>query len=167
MADRKRAPRLGRGLSSLMGTAVPVTAPAPGKPEAADGPAAQKRAEASVAAKSTATQTTAKLAPETSSSAVTDDPGGLDSLWYLPVDVIKPNPHQPRRNFAEGGLRRLAESIKSDGLMQPIVVRPSGGGPLPASTDDPTGSGFELVAGERRWRAARLAGLRQVPAILR
>jgi ParB family transcriptional regulator, chromosome partitioning protein len=72
----------------------------------------------------------------------------------IPVDQITPNPHQPRRQFDEAALAELAASVKSNGLIQPIIVRR-------------TVAGFELVAGERRLRAAKLAGLASVPAIVR
>jgi ParB family transcriptional regulator, chromosome partitioning protein len=76
-------------------------------------------------------------------------------LLTLPVEAIEPNPDQPRRRFDEESLAALAESLKERGVLQPILVRPRPAG------------GWELVAGERRWRAARLAGLIEVPAIVR
>jgi ParB family chromosome partitioning protein len=76
-------------------------------------------------------------------------------LRDLPVELVVPNPRQPRREFDEEALLGLAESIRSRGVLQPIVVRP-----LPGGT-------FELVAGERRLRAARLAALERIPAIVR
>jgi ParB family chromosome partitioning protein len=72
----------------------------------------------------------------------------------IPVDQITPNPHQPRRQFNEQALAELAASIKSTGLIQPIVVRAAG-------------TGYEIIAGERRWRAARIAGLTSIPALVR
>ena len=72
---------------------------------------------------------------------------------YIPINDIRPNPQQPRRRFDEGGLRELSESIAAYGILQPLTVRAQNGG-------------YELVAGERRWRAARMAGLRQVPCLL-
>jgi ParB family chromosome partitioning protein len=80
---------------------------------------------------------------------------GDDGLRELPPDLIRPNPRQPRRSFDEAALAELAESIRSRGLLQPIVVAPLPGGH------------YELVAGERRLRAARTAGLETVPAIVR
>ena len=71
------------------------------------------------------------------------------------IDEIRPNPHQPRGDFDDEALSGLAESIRSLGLLQPVVVRP-----------DPEG-GYFLVAGERRWRAARRAGLHRIPAVIR
>lgn len=72
---------------------------------------------------------------------------------YIPVGEIRPNPHQPRRHFAEDGLRELADSIRAYGILQPLTVRKMQ-------------QGYELVAGERRLRAARFAGLREVPCLV-
>ena len=72
------------------------------------------------------------------------------------VDAIRPNPFQPRRHIDEVGLQELAASITSHGLIQPLLVKADG--------DD---AGFTLIAGERRWRAARLAGLEHVPVVVR
>jgi ParB family chromosome partitioning protein len=71
----------------------------------------------------------------------------------LPVDAIQPNPEQPRRVFEPAELERLSESIRRHGVLQPVVVRRAGGG-------------YELVVGERRWRAARAAGLATIPAVV-
>ena len=76
-------------------------------------------------------------------------------LRELPVDMIVANPSQPRRIFDEDSLVALATSLRERGLLQPVLVRP-----LPGGT-------YELIAGERRWRAARLAGLENVPAMVR
>jgi ParB family chromosome partitioning protein len=76
-------------------------------------------------------------------------------LREVPVELIRPNPRQPRRSFDEESLAELAQSIRSRGLLQPVVVRPLAGGH------------YELVAGERRLRAARLAELEAIPALIR
>jgi ParB family transcriptional regulator, chromosome partitioning protein len=76
-------------------------------------------------------------------------------LAQLPVDAIHPNPRQPRRRFDQEATSGLAESIRSQGVVQPILVRPREDG------------GWELIAGERRWRAAREAGVATVPAVVR
>ena len=73
----------------------------------------------------------------------------------VPIEFISPNPRNPRRRFAEGDLAELAASIKEHGIVQPIVVRPAQGGR------------YEIIAGERRWRAAQQAGVAQVPVIVR
>lgn len=74
---------------------------------------------------------------------------------YLNVSLIEPNKNQPRKTFSDASLAQLADSIKVAGVMQPVVVRAAVGGR------------FELVAGERRWRAAQLAGLNEIPAVVR
>jgi ParB family chromosome partitioning protein len=81
--------------------------------------------------------------------------GGAGDLRELPVDLIKPNPDQPRTNFDPEALAALAASIEASGVVQPLLVRPLHDG------------SYELVAGERRWRAAQQAGLAQVPAVVR
>lgn len=78
-----------------------------------------------------------------------------EELRTLPVDLIGPNPHQPRRRFEEEALVALAESVRARGVLQPVLVRP-----LPDGR-------YELIAGERRWRAARLAGMAEIPAVIR
>jgi ParB family chromosome partitioning protein len=79
--------------------------------------------------------------------------GGL-KFEELPVSALRPNSRQPRTNFPEAGIRELAASIKEVGILQPLVVRPTPGG-------------FELIAGERRLRAAKEAGLERVPVLIR
>ena len=81
-------------------------------------------------------------------------PGDRD-LRQLPVELITPNPRQPRRSFDEEALIQLAGSLGDRGVLQPVLVRPSAGGT------------YELIAGERRWRAAQLAGLPTIPALVR
>ncbi|MDQ2900768.1 MAG: ParB/RepB/Spo0J family partition protein [Acidobacteriota bacterium] len=76
------------------------------------------------------------------------------AVTELAIDQIRPNPNQPRRQFQDDKLEELARSIKLDGIIQPLVVRR-------------VGSDYQLVAGERRWRAARLAGLARVPVVVR
>jgi len=74
----------------------------------------------------------------------------------IPIEAIKPNPHQPRRRFDEAELEELAHSIRDRGVLQPILVRPA----MYAGQ-------YQIVAGERRWRAAQRAGLRAMPALVR
>ncbi|HET7572795.1 MAG TPA: ParB/RepB/Spo0J family partition protein [Gaiellaceae bacterium] len=85
--------------------------------------------------------------------------GGLDpaatELLELPVDAIHPNPRQPRRRFEAEAASGLADSVRRQGIIQPLLVRPRAAG------------GYEIVAGERRWRAAREAGRETVPAVVR
>lgn len=77
-----------------------------------------------------------------------------EELRTLPIGLISPGPYQPRRRFDSAALEELAASIRQQGLIQPVIVRPVGGR-------------FELIAGERRWRASQRAGLTEVPAIVR
>jgi ParB family chromosome partitioning protein len=76
-------------------------------------------------------------------------------LRDVPVDLIAPSPHQPRQRFDEASLIALADSLRERGVLQPVLVRP-----LPGGT-------YELIAGERRWRAARLADFETIPALVR
>lgn len=158
--------RLGRGLDSLISGGVSAK-PAVAKPAAKQNPpkkqAPAKKAVKKVAAKvaptvPVAAKKPAPAAPKAAASPTPIVPGKAAEsaspvlgLKEIPIHRIKPNPHQPRRTFDEGALKELAESIRSEGLLQPIVVRPSG--------DD-----YELIAGERRWRACQSLKLKQIPA---
>jgi ParB family chromosome partitioning protein len=86
--------------------------------------------------------------------ALLPDPGRARDPREIEVDAIRPNPHQPRTQFRPAGLDELRQSILNHGVLQPVVVR---------RVED----GFELISGERRWRASREAGLRSIPAVVR
>ncbi|NTV44067.1 MAG: ParB/RepB/Spo0J family partition protein [Candidatus Yonathbacteria bacterium] len=86
-----------------------------------------------------------------------------NAIFYIEVEKIKPNPYQPRREFDEGALRELADSIRMYGVLQPLVVTRREF----AKEDGGMGVDYELIAGERRLRASKLAGLLQVPAVIR
>lgn len=88
-----------------------------------------------------------------SNTPVIDTAAG-DSLQSLPIELIVRGAYQPRRNFDAEALQELADSIQEQGVLQPIIVRK-------------TGEKFEIIAGERRWRAAQLAGLDEVPAVIK
>lgn len=92
------------------------------------------------------------LLPLDQSISTTDRQG---NLTHVPVDSLTPNPYQPRRLFPEESLTDLSNSIKEKGVIQPVLVRPKASGK------------FEIVAGERRWRAARMAGFTSLPVIVR
>ncbi|MDP2665413.1 MAG: ParB/RepB/Spo0J family partition protein [bacterium] len=89
-------------------------------------------------------------------------PTKYDSVFWIDVDRIVPNPYQPRKDFSEAGLTSLAESIRQYGVLQPLVVSRS-------DVEKPDGleSVYELIAGERRLRASKLAGLKQIPVVIR
>ncbi len=141
MADKKpakkRTARLGKGLSSLMAQSAPVnvSAKGPATPVASD--------------------------PAKAATPPQQDQQAAQGLTPVPIEAVIPNPHQPRKQFNNNSLQSLCDSIKQNGLMQPIIVRPS------ASSGQGGDATYELVAGERRWRAAKLAGVTHVPAIVR
>ncbi|MHB1467708.1 MAG: ParB/RepB/Spo0J family partition protein [Solirubrobacteraceae bacterium] len=87
--------------------------------------------------------------------SVSYDEGLPQELRQVPVELISPNPSQPRRRFDDEQLAALAASLQEHGVLQPVLVRPR-----------PNGR-YELIAGERRWRAARIAGISEIPAIVR
>jgi ParB family chromosome partitioning protein len=132
---------LGRGLGALL-KGVDVDSPAP----ASD-------TELAVAEQpenpQSATDETVGAAAETSTSAAAGD-----TVVEVAIDRIRRGTYQPRRHFDDEALQELADSISTQGLIQPIVLRRRGGG-------------FELIAGERRWRAAQLIGMEKIPAIVR
>lgn len=126
--------RLGRGLSSLISSPVPIDQTSDHRPSSTrDSPSIDSP---------TSANTTIALADS-------------ETLLMIEPGQIHPNPHQPRKHFDEESLKALASSIQTDGLMQPIIVRPR-----------PEG-GYELVAGERRLRAAQLIELKTIPSLVR
>ena len=90
-------------------------------------------------------------------AAATSAAGG-ESLSQVPLEALEPGRCQPRRALNRAGLAELADSIRAQGIIQPLVVRPAVGG---------TGGRYEIIAGERRWQAARMAGMQSVPVIVR
>jgi ParB family chromosome partitioning protein len=97
----------------------------------------------------------AESAPAGKNTAAT--PAGNGDLQTLPVDTIQKGRYQPRHEIAEDALQELADSIRAQGVVQPVVVRPLAG----------QAGKYELIAGERRWRATQLAGLHEIPAVVR
>jgi ParB family chromosome partitioning protein len=120
----KARSRLGRGLSSLIGSGETGTANPP------------------------------RTAENATDEVVASGLAKANELFHVELSRIRVNPYQPRREFDPGSLEQLAVSLKSSGLIQPIIVREVDGG-------------YELIAGERRYRAALIAGLPRLPAILR
>lgn len=161
--------RLGRGLGSLIAAGVSSSKPAsptPSKTKSPKGKTAKKPSPRKGAAASPLKAREKRVAPAIpapvieapalppTEAARVETPAAQDpkqGLHELPLDQISPNPHQPRREFDEEKLRELAESIRSEGLLQPVVVRK-------------VGAGYQLIAGERRWRACQALGLTRVPA---
>jgi len=97
----------------------------------------------------------APVAPVVAPAAPTQAAASNDGPRSLPIDLVQRNPQQPRRHFDESDLVDLANSIRTHGVLQPILVRPIADGK------------YEIVAGERRWRAAQRAGLHAIPAVIR
>ena len=137
MADKKRG-GLGRGLEYLFAES-PITEPA----------------SVLEPVKSSINDEASKINGE-KRAATRVSKGGepAETVVYIGLNDIKPNASQPRKNFDPEALQELADSIKEHGMIQPVLLRPAV-------------KGYELVAGERRWRAARLAGLKSIPAIVR
>ena len=94
----------------------------------------------------------ALIGDDTTEEAVIQD---IRSLRHVPIELLRPNPNNPRKHFGEEELESLAKSLKDKGLLQPLVVRPKNDG------------SFEIVAGERRWRASQRAGIHEIPVLIR
>lgn len=145
--------RLGRGLSSLIQVSLPEPPPAAADQPAAGGPAPHSApAAAGHGSDAPVHAAHGEAAPPPPASVPTGQP------LRIPIDHITPNPHQPRRTFDMAQLAELAQSIRVNGIIQPLVVKPL--------ADAGGERRYELIAGERRWRAARMAGLSEVPAVL-
>lgn len=138
MAAPKKARGLGKGLDALFGD-VEVSLERKPEPEI-------KKAEGDKKAAS-ASKKENKEKPEEAKPV----PGGIE---YIDINDIKPNSNQPRKTFDEEKLQELADSIKEHGLIQPVILRKAK-------------KGYEIVAGERRWRAARIVGVKEVPCIVK
>lgn len=147
-SNKKKA--LGRGIgsllggsstSSIMGNTIERPVQRPLNP--ATGPGA--------AANPPGTTTTSVLTSPAPAPQIPNEA----RIWKVGIDKLKPSPFQPRTQFEKEKLEELSQSIKNSGIIQPIVVRKSG----PA--------GYEIIAGERRWRAAQLAGLHEVPVVVK
>lgn len=154
MSERRRG--LGRGLGALIPAAPTEKTPA----QTAVGGAGAPPAGAVPLIPGDRGVAAAKVATLVSRETESALPDGLTApvgahFAEVPLDSISPNPRQPREVFDEGALQELVVSIKEVGLLQPVVVRPIGSGR------------YELIMGERRWRASREAGLDKIPAIVR
>jgi ParB family chromosome partitioning protein len=140
----KQKPRLGRGLSSLISLS---NASPEAPPEALNVPGgsevSRQEPEPHPASQPPLKATAADTAPQS-----------VLGVHVVPLELIVPNPHQPRRAMNDATIAELAASLKSTGLIQPIVVRK-------------IGDQYQLIAGERRWRAAKVAGLSTIPAFVR
>jgi ParB family chromosome partitioning protein len=155
----QKRPSLGRGLEALLGQISASRVPSPAKPAAPGAPAATPGQPGRPAA-GTGAAATAKSAPAAAAPALPGLPG--DELRRLPLDLLQRGRYQPRSDLRTESLEDLAASIRSQGIVQPIVVRPVG-----APGADPASQRYEIIAGERRWRAAQMAGLADIPSVIR
>lgn len=150
MSSKRVKPRLGRGLSSLMGIPVSVDpSQGVGNKEVIDNITSDNQ-------RDEAAESRESVVMDDGGGEVGGDGGGL-GVRRLRIWSIRPNPQQPRKKMEQSALASLAASIRTAGVMQPVLVRRSTDG---AEWD------WELVAGERRWRAGALAGLEEIPAIV-
>lgn len=176
MSEFARPRGLGRGLSALLGepvkteppasaapawtqpkpaaTPAPTPAPAPEAPRAPIEPP-RNVFELPIAAAPQPPQQPPAAPPATPPASAPKAAAGESGPRSVPIDLVQRNPGQPRKHFDEADLTDLANSIRAHGVLQPILVRPIAGGK------------FEIVAGERRWRAAQRAGLHTIPAVVR
>ncbi|MFJ5721838.1 ParB/RepB/Spo0J family partition protein [Streptomyces sp. NPDC093149] len=158
MSERRRG--LGRGLGALIPAAPQEKqVPSTGAGSVSPGVGPVLTAERGVAAAKVTTLASMPVAPEPSASVGAPEAGvaGAAGAYFaeVPLGSITPNPRQPREVFDEDALAELVTSIKEVGLLQPVVVRKTGS------------DRYELIMGERRWRACREAGLERIPAIVR
>lgn len=163
---KKTKPRLGRGLSSLMGTPVRVDqGPRMAAPEAPGEPREAREAAGSAPGRGGGGEPAGAAASENVGAETPEAGGngerGAGRLVFVRVSEVSPGRYQPRRSAEGPGLEGLAASIRASGVIQPIAVRRVGGGDGGGS-----GGGWELIAGERRWRAAQIAGLETIPAVV-
>lgn len=158
MADKPRKGGLGRGLGALIPSGPGPEAGAAPRPKIGNGAADLIFGNSVVPGAPTYTGSAGAETPKSLQKAVAQDSGSGYGATYeeLPIGSIRPNSKNPREVFDEEELAELVHSISEFGLLQPIVVRR-------AADDD----GYELIMGERRWRASSKAGLKKIPAIVR
>ncbi|MDF1764035.1 MAG: ParB/RepB/Spo0J family partition protein, partial [Oleibacter sp.] len=149
----KKSRGLGKGLDALLSSARAAAVPTQTSTDS-DTEAQTSVDSSSVAAEQTTPSATSTATSPTVKKEATSQDG---DLRHIPVEWIQPGRYQPRRDIQPEALEELAASIRAQGLMQPIVVRT-----LPGQTDR-----YEIIAGERRWRASQLAQLDRVPALIR
>ncbi len=150
--DNQNKKKLGRGLGSLLGGGADFV-------EDKQVPAQRPVATAATAA-ANLTNSVSPLASANSAANLAETKSAQEAdiqnkIWNIAIDKLVPGVYQPRKNFDKEALAQLAESIKQNGILQPIAVRKRKEG------------GYEIIAGERRWRAAQIAGLHEVPALIK
>ena len=147
----QKKPTLGRGLADLLGQSLRPVTPV-GVPVPTSGATSNANGTAPAAGAAT---------PEAADAAGPVSPAAGEELARLPLDLLQKGKYQPRIDMRPETLQELADSIKAQGVVQPIVVRPVG---VPGIGESQR---YEIIAGERRWRAAQMAGLSEIPAVIR
>ena len=151
----QKKPPLGRSLAHLLGQTLGPVAPVAVR---VPGATANGTAPATPAATGTAAAPGSNAA---ASAPAANSPASGEELARLPLDLLQKGKYQPRIDMRPETLQELADSIKAQGVVQPIVVRPVG---VPGIGESQR---YEIIAGERRWRAAQMAGLNEIPAVIR
>lgn len=153
-AKKEKVKHLGRGLQSLLGPLTPESFEIPIQKESADQakPSKESGQVAGQAEEDSAVVKDFKVG--SSSPKFPEDKELRESLQMVPLELVIPNPYQPRTVWDEHELEELADSIRANGVVQPVIIRPFE-------------EGYQIIAGERRVRAAKLAGLVKIPAIVR
>lgn len=149
-SNKKRG--LGRGLGSLLG-GTPESRPQENTTVATT-PEISKKAPVSPGPVSSLGQTPEVALITVAAAPAVTPTKAEDRIWKIGIDKLTPGHYQPRQDFPKESLQELAQSIRSNGILQPIVARKKG-------------DQFEIIAGERRWRASQMAGLHEVPVIIR
>lgn len=151
-SENSNKKRLGRGLGSLLGgSGAQGLADFGGEKTPAKSESINKNK--IVSSKDVSVENNKEIKVQT---AVTQQEQSIENkIWFIGIDKLVPGVYQPRKNFNKESMQELADSIKQNGILQPIAIRKRQAG------------GFEIIAGERRWRAAQIAGLHEVPAILK
>ena len=162
----QKKPSLGRGLEALLGQISANRNAAGGVPAAAGAAAALPAMTGTPVPLGDPGAATGVAASPASAGAASAAPGASaargEELARLPLDLLQRGRYQPRVDMRQESLEDLANSIRTQGLIQPIVVRPIGPPGGTAGTER-----YEIIAGERRWRAAQIAGLKSIPAVIR
>ena len=162
----QKKPTLGRGLDALLGhtskrpaTPVPIHGPISGGTNGTSAPVSGGTGTGETGVTAPGAAVTGGAHPVAADAHIPLTPG--ETLARLPLDLLQRGKYQPRTDMRQETLQELADSIKAQGVIQPIVVRPVG---TPAAGESQR---YEIIAGERRWRAAQLAGLGEIPAVIR
>jgi ParB family chromosome partitioning protein len=153
--ENQKKGRLGRGLNSLLGGATSAAKPVETSSPKSDATIVSTQAMPQETIQNTSTTEAKPVNPAPVATPVASAVPPEARIWKIAVEKLHPNEYQPRQKFNKDSLKELSNSIKDKGILQPIVARRHASGAL------------EIISGERRWRAAQMAGLQDVPVIIR